>query len=92
MVPLPHALDQDQRENARALASAGGGWMFNEKDFPAERLAAELSALLADPSRLRTAAAAALKVGRPDAVDRLADLVERVAAGAFHASTQAVQQ
>ena len=80
MVPLPHALDQDQRENARILADAGGGWMFLEKDIDADRLASELRLAMTDPGRLTAAAAAALRIGRPDAVERLADLVEDVAA------------
>ena len=38
-------------------------------------------AFLAEPARLEQAALAAKSVGRPDADARLADLVERVAAG-----------
>ena len=81
MVPLPHAIDQDQKANAGILAQAGGGWMIEQRDMSPDRLAAELGALIGDPERLAKAAAAARLVGRPDAVDRLADLVERVAAG-----------
>jgi len=80
MVPLPHALDQDQKANAGILAAAGGGWMVEQKDMTPERLSADLAALIADPLRLTTAAEAARTVGRPDAVERLADLVEKVAA------------
>lgn len=83
MIPLPHALDQDQRENARILADAGGGWMFLEKDLSAERLGEEIGRLMAEPGRLAAAAAAARGIGRPDAVERLADLVEAVAARAL---------
>ncbi len=82
MVPLPGAVDQDQKANALVLAAAGGGWMVEQKDMTPERLAADLAALMADPAQLSAAAAAALKAGRPDAVARLADVVERVAAGA----------
>ena len=81
MVPLPHALDQDQKANAAILARAGGGWMVEQRDMSADRLAADLGELIAHPERLAAAAAAARSVGRPDAVERLADLVERVAAG-----------
>ena len=82
MVPLPGALDQDQKANAMVLAAAGGGWMVEQKDMTPDRLAADLTGLMADPARLAAAAAAAKKTGRPDAVARLADVVERVAAGA----------
>jgi UDP-N-acetylglucosamine--N-acetylmuramyl-(pentapeptide) pyrophosphoryl-undecaprenol N-acetylglucosamine transferase len=79
MVPLPHALDQDQKANAAILARAGGGWMVEQRDMNPERLATDLDELIEHPERLDAAAAAARGVGRPDAVDRLADLVERVA-------------
>ena len=80
MIPLPHALDQDQKANALVLAGAGGGWMVEERDMTPERLAAELNELIDDPGRLEGAAAAARALARPDAVERLADLVEAVAA------------
>ena len=65
MVPLPHALDQDQKANAEVLARAGGGWMIEQRDM--------------NPERLADAASAALLIGRPYAADKLADLVETVA-------------
>ena len=43
MVPLPGALDQDQKANAMVLAAAGGGWMVEQKDMTPERLAADLA-------------------------------------------------
>ena len=82
MVPLPGALDQDQKANATVLAAAGGGWLVEQADMSPEHLAKNLAALMADPAGLSAAAAAAKKSGRPDAVARLADVVERVAAGA----------
>ena len=80
MVPLPHALDQDQKANAAILARAGGGWMVEQRDMNPERLAEDIEDLIAHPDRLAAAAAAARSVGRPNAVDNLADLVEKVAA------------
>lgn len=78
LVPLPHALDNDQLQNARYLAAAGGAWCLEQKDLTPERLAAEITRLLADPAILNAAAAAAKSQGRPDAVIRLADLVEEL--------------
>lgn len=80
LVPLPHARDQDQAANAAVIAEAGGAWAFPQAELTPDRLAAELTTLLADPPRLTAAASAAKTVGRPDAVERLADLVEAVAA------------
>ena len=79
LVPLPHALDQDQLANAAALAAAGGALLVRQSDFTAEWLAGELSRLFADPARLSGMAAAAKAVGRADAAERLADEVMRVA-------------
>lgn len=79
LVPLPHSLDNDQLQNATRLAESGGAWCIEQKELTAERLATEIAALAAQPHRLAQAAAAAKAQGRPDAVDRLADLVEALA-------------
>jgi len=81
LVPLPHSIDQDQKANAELLSSSGAGWMMEQEVFTPEALAARLSELMNNPDVLTSAAAAALKQGRPDAVTRLADLVERLALG-----------
>ena len=79
LVPLPHALDQDQSANAGVLASAGGAMRLEQKDFTPDRLAAEITALASAPQKLVAMAAAARSQGATDAAERLADLVLRVA-------------
>ncbi len=79
LVPLPHALDQDQLVNATALTTAGGALLIRQDEFTAERLARELSQLAGRPAVLAGMAAAARRAGRPDAAEQLADLVIRVA-------------
>jgi len=79
LVPLPHALDQDQLANASALAVAGGALLIRQSDLTAERLAEELKRLFGEPARLAAMAAAAKAAGRVDAAERLADEVMRVA-------------
>ena len=79
LVPLPHALDQDQLANANVLAKAGGAIVLTQDDFTPERLAGEVAALAADPAKLSAMAAGAKSAGVLDAADRLADLVLRVA-------------
>jgi UDP-N-acetylglucosamine--N-acetylmuramyl-(pentapeptide) pyrophosphoryl-undecaprenol N-acetylglucosamine transferase len=81
LVPLPHALDNDQLLNASSLADAGGAWCIEEKDLDEKRLADELAALISDPARLSLAAEAAKRQGRPNAVNALADLAEELAEG-----------
>ncbi len=75
LVPLPHALDNDQMRNAASLSRAGGAWMIEQSALTTERLMAEIARLATDPAALATASAAARATGRPDAVQRLADLV-----------------
>ena len=79
LVPLPGALDQDQFANAGVLANAGGALRIAQPDFTPDRLAAEISALAAEPARLIAMAQNARKVGTLDAAERLADLVGKVA-------------
>jgi UDP-N-acetylglucosamine--N-acetylmuramyl-(pentapeptide) pyrophosphoryl-undecaprenol N-acetylglucosamine transferase len=75
LVPLPHALDQDQHANAAVLEEAGGAIRLQQDDFTPSRLAAEIAGLAAEPGRLTTMAAAARSAGTIDATERLADLV-----------------
>lgn len=79
LVPLPHAIDHDQLRNAEALANAGGAIIAEQAALTPEKLAQLLNETLSDPARLARMAAAARTVGIPDAVKRLADLVEEVA-------------
>ena len=82
LVPLPHALDNDQLRNAAFLQEAGGALCIEQKDLDPQRLANELFKLAQDPPMLQNAAIASKGVGKPDAVQRLGDLVEEIAAGA----------
>ena len=78
LVPLPHSIDNDQLQNANRLAESGGAWCIEQKELTPERLANALGRLLGSPQQLAEAAAAAKRQGRPDAVARLADLVEEL--------------
>lgn len=79
LVPLPHALDNDQLRNATTLAESGGAWCIEQKDLDAAVLAARVLWLAGAPAELARAAAAAKAHGRPDAVISLADLVGELA-------------
>jgi UDP-N-acetylglucosamine--N-acetylmuramyl-(pentapeptide) pyrophosphoryl-undecaprenol N-acetylglucosamine transferase len=78
LVPLPHALDNDQLQNASRLAESGAAWCIEQKDLSQQRLAQAVGRLLGDADGLAQAADAAKKLGRPDAVGRLADLTEEL--------------
>jgi UDP-N-acetylglucosamine--N-acetylmuramyl-(pentapeptide) pyrophosphoryl-undecaprenol N-acetylglucosamine transferase len=79
MVPLPHAIDNDQLRNAESFAAAAAGWVRPQAGLEPQEFAAFLTRLRYQESELRQARQAALSHGRPDAAQRLADLTERIA-------------
>jgi len=79
LVPLPGALDADQRNNAQVMEVGGGGWIMEQAQISPLSLANRLTELIGDPKRLRAAAAAAKGLGQPRAVEHLADLAEALA-------------
>jgi UDP-N-acetylglucosamine--N-acetylmuramyl-(pentapeptide) pyrophosphoryl-undecaprenol N-acetylglucosamine transferase len=80
LVPLPHALDQDQFANAGVLQDAGAAIRLVQEEFTPRLLSADIAALMAAPQRLSAMAKAARSLARLDAAERLADLVLKVAA------------
>ena len=80
-IPLPGAIDNDQRNNALFVEQAGGGWIVEQATISPPSLANRLISLLGDPATLQSAAAAAKSLGQPAAVERLADLVEGAVRG-----------
>ncbi len=79
LVPLPHALDNDQLENATRLEQAGGGWCVRQAELTETRLAELVQALLSSPERLADAARKAHAMAPIGAVTKLADLVDELA-------------
>ncbi len=75
LIPLPSAMDDHQTANAREMAEAGGAVVLTEAHATPQLLAEAIADLA---GRLPAAAAAALSVGRPEAVRLLADLVEEL--------------
>ena len=82
LVPLPHALDDNQTPNADALANAGGGWRVRQAELTPQRLAVMLTAILAAPEDLARHAAAARSISKADGTERFADAVEQIARAA----------
>jgi UDP-N-acetylglucosamine--N-acetylmuramyl-(pentapeptide) pyrophosphoryl-undecaprenol N-acetylglucosamine transferase len=79
LIPLPHALDDNQTPNADALVEAGGGWRVAQKELTPEKLSMMLQNAFAAPDDLAKRAAAAHSQAKPDAAQRLADVVEKLA-------------
>jgi UDP-N-acetylglucosamine--N-acetylmuramyl-(pentapeptide) pyrophosphoryl-undecaprenol N-acetylglucosamine transferase len=78
MIPYMYAIDDHQTKNAYAVDKAGAGWLIAEKSLTPELLSARLENLLSIPNTLNNAAARAKASGRPDAVKRLADIIEEL--------------
>ncbi len=78
LVPLPGAPRDHQTANAGALVRAGAARLLPEREL--HRLAAEVEAIVGTPGRLDSMAAAAAALGRRDAAERVADLIEAEAA------------
>ncbi len=69
-VPFPHAVDDHQTANARALVEEGAAGLLPQADLTAATLAERLATLL-DPDTLATMAAQARACAHLDAVERL---------------------
>lgn len=77
LVPFPFAADQHQLANARSLEKAGAAIALPQDEATADRLCAELSALVADPARRVRMAERAAAEGKPAAAAHVAaDLLE----------------
>ena len=76
LVPLPGAPGDHQTANARVLEKAGGAVVLPDIDCDPSALAAVLDSLLADPDALDAMSRAARSLGRPDAADAGARVVE----------------
>lgn len=80
LVPLPIAPYDHQAHNAQRLVDAGGAILIRDGDFTGDRLLEELRSLLGDgPEKVRRMGDALRAIGRPDAADAVAGLIETTA-------------
>lgn len=82
MIPLPTAADDHQRKNAEAMERAGGAKMLLQRDLSGTKIAEELRELVANPEKITEMETAAKSVGRSDAAERAADLIDELKAKA----------
>lgn len=75
LIPLPTATDDHQRHNAEALRAAGAAEVIEQKDMTGALLADRILALAGDRDRRRSMAAAARRLAKPDAAERIVDAV-----------------
>ncbi len=75
LAPFPFATADHQSANAEWMRSGGAATVIPDAELTAERLRAEVAAVLGDEARLREMAAAARRLAKPDAARRIADEV-----------------
>lgn len=80
LIPYPHATENHQEANARALVDAGAAEIFLDADLTGDRLSARILGVMDDDDRRTRMADAARVWGRPDAADRVARLVHEAGA------------
>lgn len=80
LVPFPFATGDHQTANAEWMREGGAATVIPDAELSAERLEAEVGAVLDDSARLEAMAAAARRLAKPDAARRIADEVLEAAA------------
>ena len=78
MIPFPLAADDHQRKNAEALQAVGGTKMILQADLSAERLAAEIRTLVAQPELVTAMEQSSRSLARGDAAAAVVDMVEEL--------------
>lgn len=76
LVPLAASIRDEQTVNARGLVEAGAAIRMPESQFTEEALAEQVALVLGDPAGADQMARAALTLGRPEAAETLADMVD----------------
>lgn len=79
LVPLAAAIRDEQTANARGLVENGAAIMIPESLFEPTSVAEQINLVLSNPDAAVKMAHAALALGKPDATERLAELVETLA-------------
>lgn len=79
LIPFPHAADNHQEANARALVQAGAARMVREAELTPSSLAELLQELLQDRGALDAMGEAAGKVARAEAAEAVVELVLELA-------------
>jgi len=78
LVPLPHAIDDHQTENARILSESGAGCLLPQNSSLEPQLSDLLKAFIASPQRLEIMAGNARRLAMPNAAAAVAEVIEGV--------------
>jgi UDP-N-acetylglucosamine--N-acetylmuramyl-(pentapeptide) pyrophosphoryl-undecaprenol N-acetylglucosamine transferase len=84
LMPYPYHKDMHQRANAKVLADAGAAILIDDEkdgDRNAAKIRPVIEPLLGDESKRAAMSAAAKKLGKPDAANRVAEVILSLVAG-----------
>ncbi|MGB9859805.1 MAG: undecaprenyldiphospho-muramoylpentapeptide beta-N-acetylglucosaminyltransferase [Moorellaceae bacterium] len=79
LIPYPYAANNHQEYNARAVAQKGAALVIRDGELKTGQLLKAVESLLARPERLKDMARASLSLGRPDALERIVNIILKVA-------------
>jgi UDP-N-acetylglucosamine--N-acetylmuramyl-(pentapeptide) pyrophosphoryl-undecaprenol N-acetylglucosamine transferase len=71
LVPYPHAADDHQLANARALADAAAARVLSARPLPTPDVVKAIRDAFASPAELQAMSARAARLARPDAAERI---------------------
>ena len=78
-IPFGRATDSHQLRNAQEMSRTGAGKLISETELTAEKLTAEIFALLDQPQEIEKLSAAARGLARPHAARDIVNLIEEAA-------------
>jgi UDP-N-acetylglucosamine--N-acetylmuramyl-(pentapeptide) pyrophosphoryl-undecaprenol N-acetylglucosamine transferase len=81
ILPYPHAASDHQRKNAELFRRSGGCVLLDEREVDGrldDRLAESIGGLLHDEGRRQRISQTVRRLGRPEAADTIADLIEEM--------------
>lgn len=87
LLPYPHAANDHQHFNARALERAGAARLLKQSSATPEQLAGVIAGLLADPARLQSMQRALARWDTPQAADRIAGRILELVGVSNHSSS-----
>ncbi|MBO8136625.1 MAG: undecaprenyldiphospho-muramoylpentapeptide beta-N-acetylglucosaminyltransferase [Desulfotomaculum sp.] len=75
LIPYPYAAENHQEYNARALSDRGAAIMIKDSELTGDLLLKKINYLLSSSKKLKEMAQESMRLGRPQALDDILDLI-----------------
>ena len=86
LIPSPNVTDDHQLHNARSMEDSGAAVLIEERLLSTEKFSSMVVELLGDQDKLQKMTQAAIKLGKPEAGNRLAKLVFKLAKNSIYSN------